>query len=263
MPHADLPDVRLHYRCDGPAGAPHIVFANSLGATLDMWEPQVEPFSRHFRVLRYDMRGHGDSSVPPGPYRLVDLAGDVLRMLDVLLVERAHFCGLSLGGTVGQWLGAHAADRVERLVLCNTAPYFGPPGFMQGRIETVQRDGMAAVADGVLERWFTPEFRAADPTTVARIHAQVRTTPIEGYLGCLAALRDMDERPHLARIMAPTLVIGGTFDPAPKPEAARALATAIAGAEFIELPAAHLSNLGATAQFNDRVLEFLLRSAPT
>ncbi len=262
MPQVELPGVRLHYRCDGPAGAPHVVFANSLGAALDMWEPQVEPFARQFRVLRYDMRGHGDSSVPPGSYRLADLAGDVLHLLDALQVERVHFCGLSLGGTVGQWLGAHAADRVDRLVLCNTAPYFGPSGFIQARIETVQRDGMAAVADGVLERWFTPEFRVADPATVARIHAQVRATPIEGYLGCLAALRDMDQRPHLARITAPTLVIGGTFDPAPTPEAARGLASEIRGAEFAELPTAHLSNLGAAGQFNDCVLEFLLRVAP-
>lgn len=146
-----------------------LILSHSLGATLDMWSPQVEAFSECWRVLRYDTRGHGRSPVLPGPYTIGQLGTDVLELLDAHGIERASFCGLSMGGTVGMWLGAHAADRIDRLVLCNTAPYFGPPELMNARMATVRAQGMAAIVDGVIERWFAPAFRAADPATVQRI----------------------------------------------------------------------------------------------
>jgi 3-oxoadipate enol-lactonase len=247
----------LNHRFDGPEPAPCVVLSNSLGATLEMWEPQVSSFTSRFRVLRYDTRGHGGSAVPPAPYTIAQLGEDVLRLLDAHGIERAHYCGLSLGGATGIWLGAHAPDRIERLVLCNTAAWFGPPETMNSRIETVRTQGLAALVDGILERWFTPAFRASDPATVEQVRKGLLATPAEGYVGCLAALRDLDERDHLQHIGAPTLVIGGTHDPAPKPEAARQLASAIRDARYLELPAAHLTNLGATEAFNDGVLAFL------
>jgi 3-oxoadipate enol-lactonase len=258
MPLVELPQVALNFVDAGPADAPVLVLSNSLGAALDMWALQAEDFSQRLRLIRYDTRGHGASSVPPAPYTLAELGGDVLHLLDALAIDRAHFCGISLGGATGMWLAAHAPDRIDRLVLCDTAPYFGPPELMQARIETVRREGMAALADGIVQRWFTPAFQAARPDVVSATRATLLRTPVEGYAGCCAALRDLDERDALAQIRCRTLVIGGTFDPAPTIEASRALAAAIAGAQFAELPAAHLTNLGAAADFNRCVLQFLL-----
>jgi 3-oxoadipate enol-lactonase len=260
MPMLRTPQVDLHYSDEGTVGRPVLVLSNSLGAALEMWSPQVEPLQQRFRLLRYDTCGHGASSVPPAPYAIADLGGDVLRLLDALEIERAHFCGLSMGGTTGIWLGAHAPDRIERLVLCNTAPFFGPPEVFDARIETVRREGMATLVEGILQRWFTAEFRATQPDVVEAIRTTLLATPVEGYAGCCAALRDVDERDHLAKIRTPALVIGGTFDPAPTIDAARSLAASIPGAQFAELPAAHLSNLGAAAQFNACVLQFLTAS---
>jgi 3-oxoadipate enol-lactonase len=257
MPIIDTGEARLNCRWDGPGQGPALVLANSLGAALDMWWPQVGPFSAHLRVLRYDTRGHGLSSVPPGPYSLEQLATDVLRLLDAHGIERAHFCGLSMGGTVGMWLGAHAPDRIDRLVLSNTSPYFGPPDAMNARIAAVRQRGMGAIVDGVIERWFTAAFRAAEPDTVQRIRQGLLATSPEGYVACCAALRDLDLRDSLARIRAPTLVITGSDDPSSPPGASLALAAAIPGARCIELPAAHLANLGAAAAFNASVLGFL------
>jgi 3-oxoadipate enol-lactonase len=178
-------------------------------------------------------------------------------MLDAFSIERAHFCGLSMGGVTGMWLGAHAPDRIERLVLCNTAPWFGPPDAMNARIETVRTRGLAALADGTMERWFTAPFRASEPETVRRIRDALVATSPEGYTACCAALRDLDEREDLGRIRARTLVVAGTDDPTSPPATALAMAAAIPGARCVELPAAHLSNLGAAAAFNATVLGFL------
>lgn len=247
----------IHCRWDGPADGPVLVLAHSLGASLEMWAPQVLPFSERWRVLRYDCRGHGRSAVPPGPYTIEQLGADVVDLLDAHGIERASYCGLSMGGTVGMWLGAHAAERIDRLVLCNTAPYFGPPELMNARMDAVREHGMAVIVDGVIERWFTPAFRAADPVSVARVRETLLESPVEGYIACCAALRDLDLRPSLAAIRAPTLVIAGSDDPSLPPATALAIAAAIPGARCIELPAAHLSNFGATAAFNASVLGFL------
>jgi 3-oxoadipate enol-lactonase len=257
MPMIDTGDARLHCRWDGPGDGPVLVLSGSLGSTLDLWLPQVTPFSADFRLLRYDTRGHGASSVPPGPYTIAQLGTDVLRLLDAFSIERAHFCGLSLGGVTGMWLGANAPDRIERLVLCNTAPWFGPPEVMNARIESVRRQGLAGLADATMERWFTSAFRSSDPPTVQRIRDALVATAPEGYIACCEALRDLDERDDLPRIRARTLVVAGTDDPTSPPPAALATAAAIPGARCVQLPAAHLSNLGATAGFNATVLGFL------
>jgi 3-oxoadipate enol-lactonase len=181
----------------------------------------------------------------------------VLGLLDALGIERARYCGLSMGGSTGMWLAVNAPGRLERLVLCNTTPWLGPPAAMNARIETLLRDGMPALVDGILERWFTAGFRAREPRTVDRIHRMLLATPVEGYAGCCVALRDMDQRASLPQIAALTLVVAGTHDPAPTPEAARAWAATIPGARVLELPAAHLSNLGAAEPYTRQVLEFL------
>jgi 3-oxoadipate enol-lactonase len=249
--------IELRVQVDGPENRPWLVLSSSLGCTLEMWEPQVAAFSRDYRLLRYDTRGHGRSSVPARPYTLQQLGSDVLGLLDAFGIEKAHYCGLSMGGATGMWLATHAPRRVARLVLCNTTPWLGPPETMNARIATLLRDGMPTMVEAILDRWFTPEFRARDPFAVERIRQVLLATPVDGYVGCCEAIRDMDQRAALALIIAPTLVIAGTQDPAPTPEAARAWAATIPNARFRELPAAHLSNIGAAELFNEVVLAFL------
>jgi 3-oxoadipate enol-lactonase len=249
--------IDLRTRIDGPDGAPWLVLSNSLGAALEMWEPQVAAFSGEFRVLRYDTRGHGGSAVPPGPYTIDQLGSDVVGLLDTLGIARAHFCGLSMGGSTGMWLAVHAAARIDRLVLCNTTPWLGPPEAMDARIATIRREGMAALVEGIIQRWFAADAILRQAVMVERTRQALLRTPVGGYIGCCEALRDMDQRAELARIAAPTLVIAGTFDPAPTPAAAREWASTIPNARCMELPAAHLSNIGAAAEFNEAVLAFL------
>jgi 3-oxoadipate enol-lactonase len=250
-------NTELHVRIGGQPGAPWLVLSNSLGAALDMWDPQVVALSRDFRLLRYDTRGHGGSSVPPGSYTMEQLGGDVLGLLDTLGIARAHFCGLSLGGATGLWLATHAPERIERLVLCNTTPWLGPPALMDERIAAVRREGMAALVPGIMQRWFTADTSLRQTAIVEQIRQTLLNTSVAGYIGCCEALRDMDQRAELTRIAAPTLVIAGSFDPAPTPAAAREWASRIAGARLVELPAAHLSNIGAAEEFTRRVLDFL------
>jgi 3-oxoadipate enol-lactonase len=245
---------------DGDASAPVLVLAHSLGADLTMWDAQVAALSRTFRVLRFDTRGHGGSTVVPSACDIATLAGDALGLLDRLGIARAHFCGLSLGGMVGIWLAAHAPKRIDRLVLANTAAQLGPRQNWDARIAAVRAGGMAAIADTVISRWFTPEFSHREPQTIAKIRATILATPPEGYAACAAAVRDMDQRADLAAIRAPTLVIAGRHDPATPPALGHAIADAIPGASYAELDAAHLSNVEAADAFNATVLGFL--SAP-
>ena len=243
-------------RMDGPAGAPCVVFANSLGATLEMWQPQVAALAGRRRLLRHDTRGHGGSGVTPGPYSIERLGRDVLALMDACGIERASFCGLSMGGATGLWLAAHAPGRFERFVICNTLPWLGPPEAMLGRAATVRREGLGGLAEATMERWFTPEFRARSPEVVAAVRAAFLATPVVGYAACCEALAQYDERATLSRIASPVLVVAGTHDPAPPLAAVREYAARISGAKLVELPAAHLSNLGAAREFNAAVEEF-------
>jgi 3-oxoadipate enol-lactonase len=250
-------NVRIFYRWDGPEGRPTLVLSNSLGTTHAMWDPQIADLTEHFRVLRYDSRGHGSSDVSPGPYDIGLLARDVLALLDALELERVRFCGLSIGGMVGMWLAANAPARIEQLVLSNTSAHIGGPELWNSRIETVRREGMQALAGTVIERWFTPRFRESSPQTVARIRDMLLATPPEGYAACAAAVRDMDQRESVARIAAPTLVICGTQDPATPPEHGRFIAQRVSGARLVELDASHMSNVEAAPLYNRTLLEFL------
>jgi 3-oxoadipate enol-lactonase len=244
MPFADAGALRVHYALEGPEDAPLLVFSNSLGADLSMWEPQARALGGRFRVLRYDTRGHGRTAVA-GPWSVEQLGRDVLGLLDALGLQDGHFCGLSLGGQVGMWLGAHAASRIRTLALCNTAARIGTAEVWNARIEAVRAGGMAAVTEVALQRWFRPGFAERDPETVARTRRMLEGTPPEGYVGCCVALRESDQRDALASIGAPTLVIAGRHDPATTAEEGRALAAAIRGARYALLDTAHLSSLEA------------------
>jgi 3-oxoadipate enol-lactonase len=257
MPFVTVGDLDVRYELAGPAEAPMVVLSHSLGADLSMWDPQARALAARFRVLRYDGRGHGRTTVAPGPYSIETLARDVLALMDALGVERAHFCGLSMGGMIGMWLGAHARERIDRLVLCNTGARIGTSEGWNARIRAVERGGMVAVASAVVERWFTPEFRHRSPEVVARAERMVANSPAAGYTACCAAIRDADESPHLGAIVARTLVIAGTYDPATPPADGRALVAAIPRARYLELVASHLSNLEAEGSFTAELLVFL------
>lgn len=234
-----------------------LVLSNSLGSDLSMWDPQAAPLEEELRVLRYDTRGHGQSAVTPGPYTIEQLSRDVIGLLDALDIERAHFCGLSMGGKIGMWLGVHAPDRLRKLVLCNTGARIGTAERWNARIQDVRDHGMKGIAAAVIERWFTPGFRERSPEAVARARAMVERTPPEGYVACCAAIRDADQRAEVAGIGAPTLVIAGRHDPATPPADGRALSGAISGARYVELDASHLSNVEAAEAFTAELTAFL------
>jgi 3-oxoadipate enol-lactonase len=258
MPFADIEGIRLHYRLDGDGNLPVLVLSNSLGANLFMWEPQLTELAPHFRILRYDNRGHGQSPAPAGPRTIEDLGRDVLYLLDSLRIDRASFCGLSMGGVIGQWLGIYAAERLERLVLANTAAKIGTADVWNARMELVLREGLYPVIPGTLERWFTAPFRAAHSETIETTVAMLHGTNVQAYSDCCAALRDADFRSSLSAIAVPTLVIAGIHDPVTTPEDGRYLADNIPGAGYAELAAAHLSNVEAAPAFNAKLQEFLL-----
>jgi 3-oxoadipate enol-lactonase len=247
-----------HHRLDGTADTPVVVLSNSLGSTLDMWEPQVSALSERFRVLRYDHRGHGRSSVPPGPYSIADHGRDVIELIDSLGLERVSVCGLSMGGMTGMWLAAEAPERVDRLVLACTSAHMPPPELWNERAATARGGGMEALADGAMERWFTPAFRAEHPESVARIRAQVAETPPEGYAASCEAIRDWDFRERLASIRTPTLVIAASEDPSTPPAYGEAIAEGIPGAGFALIPdSAHLANVERPEAFTGAVLAHL------
>ncbi|QBX36657.1 3-oxoadipate enol-lactonase [Brevundimonas sp. S30B] len=249
--------VRIAWDVTGVTSGPPLLLSNSLGTRRSMWDANLAAFQQVFRVIRYDSRGHGDSDAPGGEYDMARLGADAVAVLDAAGVDRAHLVGVSMGGMVGQWLGLHASDRVDRLVLANTAAWMGPPESWNARIGTVRSLGMAGVADAVMERWFTPEFRDGGRSSVERRRAELLALDPAGYIGCCAAIRDMDNRPDLHRLARPVMVVGGTRDPATPPEKAEELAALIPGARLASLPAAHLSNIEQPPAFNNLVLDFL------
>jgi 3-oxoadipate enol-lactonase len=257
MPIVNADGCAIYVEVDGPERAPVLMLSNSLGTTLHMWDLQVAPFTRHFRLVRYDRRGHGRSGVPKGSYTMERLGGDVLAVLDALGIERVNWCGLSMGGMVGQWLGAKAPERIERLVLTNTSSYFADKTMWNERLKLVREKGVAAFAAANMERWFTKGFRERSPKLVAWMREMFAATPLEGYLACAEAVRDMDQRELLPKIKAPTLVIAGQHDPATPPQANEYIKDHIPGARFAMLDAAHISNVEQAEAYTNAVVEFL------
>lgn len=248
--------ARLRYDVHGPDDAPVLVLAPSVGTLPEMWEPQLATFAEQFRVVRVAHRGHDALDVPPGPYSVADLAGDVLALLDLLGVPRFSFCGLSLGGMVGMWLASHAPGRVERLALCCTSAYLPPAEGWRDRAATVRASGMSAVADTVVAGWFTPDYAVSRPDVVHRCRAMLLSLPPEGYAGCCEAIADMDLRADLPRITAPTLVLAGSDDAATPVTHSLAIVSLLPGAELAVVDdAAHL----ATVQQPDRTTDLLLK----
>ena len=259
MPATSNGNPHLHYALSGRAGADLLVLSNSLGSSLAMWNKVLAPFEAEFRVLRYDMRGHGASSVPPGPYTLDELGQDVLRLLDEIGAQRVSFCGLSLGGLVGMWLGVHQPNRLKCLILANTGARIGSVEMWNDRIAFVRESGMDALAAATLARWFTPHFREAHPSEMQEVERMIASTSLDGYCACCAVLREADLRPSLRSIKVPALVIAGGHDPATPPSDGRAIVAALPDAQYIEFDSSHLSAWERPDQFAGAVLAFLAK----
>ena len=252
--------VRIHYEIEGREDGPRLLFCNSLGTNLHLWDAQAaEAAGLGFRVLRYDQRGHGASEAPAGDYSIERLGRDVLDILDQLEIAQTAFCGLSMGGMTGVWLAMHHPRRFARVALCNTGVWMPPRELWDTRIKDVTERGMEAVVDQVVERWFTKKFRDSEPHEVERIRAMILATDPVGYAGSCAAVRDMDLRDRLGLIEAPTLVVVGEHDPATPPERGQYIVERVPGAQKVVLDTAHLSNVEARDAFNGAVLGFLAK----
>jgi 3-oxoadipate enol-lactonase len=257
MPVIQSEGCPIHVEVEGPANAPALMLCNSLGTDLHMWDAQAPAFAKDFRLVRYDRRGHGKSGAPKGPYTMEMLGRDALAVMDGLGLKTVSWCGLSMGGMVGQWLGANAPERIERLILSNTHSYYPDKGMWDDRIKFAREKGLAAAVEPTLERWFTKEFRERAPERIAVMREMFLKTPLEGFLGCCYAVRNMDLREAHARITAPTLVIVGIKDPATPPEAGKYIQQHIKGAKLAELDAAHISNFEQPQAYIETVLGFL------
>ena len=257
MPTIEADGCPLNVEIEGNERAPVLMLSNSLGTDLHMWDDQAAEFARHFRLIRYDRRGHGKSGTTPGPYSFERFGRDILAILDALKIKTVNWCGLSMGGMDGQWLGANAADRVEKLVLANTNFYYADKAPWADRIKFVREKGLAQLVDANMERWFTKGFREANPQAIARMKKIFLGSNPEGYVGCVEAIRDMDFRASNPRITKPALVIVGKHDPATPPAAGEEIARQIKGAKVAALEAAHISNIEQPKAFTEAVLNFL------
>jgi 3-oxoadipate enol-lactonase / 4-carboxymuconolactone decarboxylase len=258
LPFTKVQGTRLFYRLEGNPGLPVLVLSHSIGTDHSMWDPQIADLLPYFRILRYDTRGHGASDVPTGEYSIEILGKDVLGLADALNISSFYFCGLSMGGAIGQWVASQAPDRVRRLVLANTSPQFGPRSNWDARIAKVREGGMAALVDMVMQRFFSPQTLAQSDPYAASIHSVFLGTSPEGYAGCCAALRDMDHTAWLRTLRMPVMVIVGNRDVStPWSGHGEVLAREIAGTRVVRLPAAHLSNLERPHSFTGALIEFL------
>jgi 3-oxoadipate enol-lactonase len=261
MPQIQHGEISLHYEWLQQDGMPVLMLSNSLGTTHEMWEPQMKAFARQFQVLRYDMRGHGRSSRGSQTGSIELLGRDVLALLDALELPQVHFCGLSIGGAIGQWLAVQAPTRISKLLLCNTAAKIGNTQGWNDRIEIVKKQGMQAIVEGGLARWFTAGFLASGASMVETMRAMLSQNDPAGYIAGCEAVRDMDQRDTAPAIKSPTCIVAGEFDNVTSLADAQWLHEWIPGAKLVVLPTAHISNVEVPELFSATVLDFLENSA--
>jgi 3-oxoadipate enol-lactonase len=257
MPTIKADGCPLNVEIEGNEGAPVLMLSNSLGTDLHMWDDQAAELARHFRLIRYDRRGHGKSGTTPGPYSFDRFGRDILAILDALKIKTVNWCGLSMGGMDGQWLGANAPDRVEKLVLANTNFYYADKAPWADRVKFVRENGLEKLVGPNMERWFTKSFRETNPQAITRMTKMFVGSNKDGYIACVEAIRDMDFRASNPSISKPTLVIVGNHDPATPPAAGQEIARQIKGAKVAALEAAHISNIEQPKAFTEAVLNFL------
>lgn len=257
--------ININYTLEGPPAGPVVTLSNSLASNLSMWDLQLPVLTQRFRVLRYDTRGHGETDAPAGPYTLETLTEDVRALWQALGIARSHFIGLSLGGMTGQLLALQHPELLQSLTLCDTMSRVPSEArsLWEGRIQTAQGQGMEALVEGTLERWFTPSFRAQRAEVLNQVRAMIRSTPVAGYIGCCHAIASLNLTDRLQAITTPTLIIVGEDDPGTPVAASRLIQEQIKGSELVILPAAaHLSNLERPEAFNEALTAFFARVAP-
>jgi 3-oxoadipate enol-lactonase len=251
----------IHFNCeiDGPAGAPWLVFSNSLATNLSMWDPQSAGLKGSFRLLRYDQRGHGGTEAPGGRYTYATLLADAIALFDTLGIARTHFCGLSMGGATALGLAQLYPERIDRVIVCDSPAMSTPASAQQWeeRINAARAGGMEALAEPTMARWFPPEIHAAKPPYLDAVRAMIRATPVDGFVGCSAALADHDYNTAVATVTRPVLFIAGAKDGV-TPAAMKDMSARLTGSRYVELEGAgHISNLDRPAEFTRAVREFL------
>jgi 3-oxoadipate enol-lactonase len=263
MPIISINKIQINYQFEDFGNREVLIFSNSLGTNLSMWEHQVDILSHHFNILRYDTRGHGQSinlenqnQSEPFEYDIATLGQDVLGLMDYLKIAKAHFCGLSMGGLIGQWLGINASGRFEKIIIANTAAKIGNEEGWNQRIQYVTENGLESITSSTTERWFTENFRSQYPEVIKQVLDNFVKTDLAGYTSCCAAVRDADFRSELHNLEVPTLVISGSKDPVTTVEDAKFLAKRIPVASHVSLSAAHLSNIEKGEEFSKLILHF-------
>jgi 3-oxoadipate enol-lactonase len=257
MPMIETNGTQINVEVSGRDGAPALMLSNSLGTNLHMWDAQADELARHFRLIRYDRRGHGKSAVPKGPYTMETLGRDVLGILDVLKIKKTNWCGLSMGGMVGQWLGANAPARMEKMVLSNCTDYYADKTPWNDRIKTIRDKGLAVIVGPNMERWFTKPFRDSHAQAIETFTRDFLATSLDGYIACGEAVRDMDHRTFLPNIKPPVMIIAGRQDPATTLAMGESMRDRIPGAKLAVLEAAHISNVEQPKAYTETVLKFL------
>ena len=257
MPIFEKPDVTINYETFGNKDKPSLIFSNSLGTTYQMWQPQIQVLQKDYFVIGYDTRGHGASSAPTGPYSFDQLGQDVIDLLDHLNIDKAFFCGISMGGMTGQWLAIHYPKRFYHLMLCNTAAKIGTEVAWQDRAQLVRTEGLSTIAETAANRWFTSSFIANNPDIVSNLSNELAAGSAEGYASCCEALSIADAREHLKTITAPVTVIAGSEDPITTITDGQYMADNIPNAVLNTINASHISNIEQPEVFNQFIHQYL------
>ena len=259
MSIAHINGIDVFYLTDGDPHKPAIIFSNSLGTDHSMWDGQLEALRREFYLIRYDTRGHGLTNAPKGPYSIEQLGKDVISLLDYLSIDKAFFCGISMGGLIGQWLAIHAPKRIEALVVANTASKIGNEQAWNERAALVRKEGLHGVAESAPSRWFTPEFYGSNRSGVNELLINLKNMNPEGYASCCEALANEDLRGEVSKINVPVLIISGDKDPVTTLEDARVMQSEIQGSQITSLAASHISNIEAESEFNVAIKQFFTK----
>lgn len=257
MPTITSNQAQIHYQTFGDQTKPALIFSNSLGTQYSMWQPQIDYFKDHYYVVCYDTRGHGQSSAPQGPYQLDQLGEDVIAVLDHLHIEKANFCGISMGGLIGQWLAIHHPDRFEHIVIANTAAKIGQEQAWLDRANTVREQGLEPIANTAASRWFTADFIQNQPETVKQLSQNLALGSTEGYASCCEALAKADLRAELKQISVPVLIIAGQLDPVTTIADGLSMQNEIANSQLFEINASHISNIEQADAFNQTLNYFI------
>jgi len=250
--------IQIHFCDEGPEDAAVLIFSNSIATDLTVWDDVASRLTPYFRVIRYDARGQGKSDAPTGPYTIAQMADDVIALMDYLGLMNASFCGLSLGGMVGMWLASHHPERIEKLVLCNTAVSVPPPEGWDARANVAKEGGMAAILPAVESRWLSPDFLQNASSKVEFLKEMVLRSPVDGYIGGCAAIRDMDQSESISTVQCPVLLVAGRHDLATSPEQLQRIQQLLESpAEYVELDCGHMTNVEKPQELAEEILKFM------